>query len=1278
MASETPVEAGAPNLNLTPEEKRVYGQLFRQADTDGVGVVTGEVAVKFFEKTRLDSRVLGEVSQYTGLFERQALQNGNMLPGEAAKQIFEKSGLPNDVLGRIWMLADTEQRGALVQTEFVIAMHLLTSVKTGALRALPNILPAALYEAATRRGSNAGAGIPRQGSPTTAGTTPPISAVPRQLTGQGQIPQMRTGSPLGRPPLSSQTTGDWLVTPADKGRFDQLYDELDKTKKGFITGEEAVPFFSQSNLSEDALAQIWDLADVHSEGRLTRDEFAVAMYLIRQQRTKRDGSALPTTLPANLIPPSLRTPQQQQQSQQQQQQARPRTANSASAFDPPPAARPPPPQQKPSAMDDLFGLDDIHPPAPAQVPVRTGGSAPGDPFASSLSLSPKAPSSPARPSPSASTFRPFVPSSSFGRGLTTQATGGSNTSASAKPAAIEDDLLGDAEPEVSKKLTSETTELANLSNQIGSLTKQVQDVQGQRTGIQNELTQSSAQKKNFEQRLTQLRAMYEKEAQDVRALETQLTTSKNETKKLQGEFAMVDASYQELQNQHRQLLGALQADQQENAALKEKIRAANAEVAQLKPQIEKLKSDARQQKGLVAINRKQLATNEGERDKLKGEVEDLTRSNEELARQASQVSISATNSPPPPPPAQVASPALSTASANNPFFRRTGSTDITSTFSPPIRSFTDRAFDDVFGPGPAGAGGNASAAAAAIFKQNTGASTGSAASFATPASTSPNASRQPTVAGDQQQQQQPTTLAEAGRSNSGFPHFVDAAESLSTSRQVSPALSRTETANQETLAASPLEPAQTGHSLAASGSGSRPASPASATEGRPAFGSISEETGKPSAAAVPASAAAAAAASSGGKEADPFAVDQDKAKEDFESAFASFKQARAGPTAATSSNDTAKAFSTFSSEFPPISELERDESDSESERGGFDDDFAPASPPPKHVVEKSIGSRSASPVVPKTLPDAAAASPEPAVSDKPATSPSHLNNLSSSNINDIFGSSSAAAAPTAAPATAKSPAPFDDLDDDFEGLEDAKEGSADDDFATISRSGLDDFNPVFDSSPPPSQAKSDATHPGAGLGGGTNTTSFGTESSFDFGSLSGTSAAGSTAGASATPAAASASTAAAAGPSGTGAPAVNQTKAATGPAESASSPSTSHDWDALFAGLDSATTPTASSQTLATSLDNDQATGAAIGTATTTGAATTTSATTAADGGETAGGESRPNAPGRALTEEGEHDDPILKNLTGMGYSRKEALAALEKYDYNLERVVILSPVGSG
>ncbi|KAK3990750.1 tubulin alpha chain [Cladorrhinum sp. PSN332] len=1258
MAESSSVDAGAPNLNLTAEEKRIYGQLFRAADTDVVGVVTGEVAVKFFEKTRLDLRVLGEiwhiadkenrgfltpagfgivlrlighaqagreptaelalqpgpiplfdgftptpappppppppgppplsaqttgapvppgapirippltpekVAQYASLFERQPLQAGGMLPGDQAKQIFEKSGLPNEILGRIWMLADTEQRGALVLTEFVIAMHLLTSMKTGALRGLPNILPAALYEAATRR-APAGASIPRQQSPTTA--TPPISAVPRQLTGPAPIQAMRTGSPLGRPPIVAQTTGDWLVTPQDKVRFDQLYEELDKSKKGFITGEEAVTFFSQSNLSEDALAQIWDLADIRSEGCLTRDEFAVAMYLIRQQRSSKPGvSALPTTLPPNLIPPSMRAPVVVAATA-----VRPQTATGASAFDPPPR-----PQPKPSALDDLFGLDDPQPPtAPAQIALPTGGSVGADPFATGMS--PQAPASPARPSPSTSTFKPFIPSSSFGRGLTAQPTGGSNASATSLPLArppaptFEDDLLGDNEPEVSKSFSSETTELANLSNQIGSLTKQVQDVQGQRTATQNELNQTNTQKKNFEHRLAQLRALYEKEAQDVRSLETQLTVSKNETKKLQAEFAMIDASYQDLQNQHRTVIAALQSDQQENASLKEKIRTVNAEIAQLKPQIEKLKSEARQQKGLVAINKKQLATNEGERDRLKGEAEDLTKTNEELARQISHTGSPVQN--------QVSSPALSTTSANNPFFRRAGSTDTGAAFSPPIRSFSDKTFDDVFGP----------------------------AATEAPRSASPNVTR---AATEHLEQKQPSfSPLPFGNSDS----------------------SRTEI-SQEPLpkrVASPVESALTDLSLG-SGSGSeapRLRAPSATSETKPtisAFGTSSEETNN------------RPATSAGG---DPFsALDQQKAKDDFESAFASFKQAK-GP--APTPADTAKAFTTFNSEFPPISELERDDdSDTESEGNGFDDDFTSASPAPK-PAEKSAESRSTSPVLskspqpefatvapaagPAATPEQSAArydqrrfvsfSPKPTLhqyeetdtisSEKtaaPTTSSTNLSNLSSSNVDAIFGSALSTPAPaangrpnTAATAAAAPAAPknaFDDDDDDFEGLEDAKEGSADDDFANISRSGLDDFNPVFDSSPPPSQPKSDSVATSA---------PFGTESSFDFASLSTTSAANSTAG--------------------------------PGPVSKAEG----QDWDAIFAGLDE--TPTASSVTLASG-----------------------------DGSAKEGGASaRPNAPGRALTEEGEHDDPILKNLTSMGYSRKDALAALEKYDYNLER----------
>ncbi|GJN84947.1 hypothetical protein PLIIFM63780_008511 [Purpureocillium lilacinum] len=1221
MSAETGADSAAPNLNLTPEEKRVYGDLFKQADPENLRVVTGDAAVTFFDKTRLDSRVLGEiwqiadkenrgfltpvgfgivlrliahaqagreprpdlafqpaplprfegmqvpaaaasptlqaqgtgggvrippltpdkVAQYTSLFERQSLQ-GNMLAGDQARQIFDKSGMPNETLGRIWALADTEQRGALVLAEFIIAMHLLTSMKTGALRALPTVLPAGLYEAATQRGSISG---PRQ-SPTNTG----LSAIPRQLSGTAQP---RTGSPLGRTSQSAGAAGnDWLITPADKERFDQLYATLDKTKKGFITGDEAVPFFSQSNLSEEVLAQIWDLADFNSQGTLNPEAFAVAMYLIRQQRSGR-SAPLPSTLPANLIPPSMRS--------------QPRPAAASSAFDPPPMTQAPPPQPK-SALEDLFGLDSGSsspaPAAPIQTTMSTGGSNANDPFAGGSAV--LSPSSPVRGSAPTSTFKPFVPSSSFGRGLTVQTTGD-------KPGARQsDDLLDDHDPEASKKISGETTELANLSNQIGSLSKEMQDVQSKRTTIQNDLNQSNSQKQNFEQRLAQLRTLYEKEAEDTRALEEQLRKSRSETQKLQGECMTLEGQYRDAQAQHQQTLTAYQADQQENTKLRERIRVVNGEIAQLKPQIEKLKSDARQQKGLVAINKKQLATTEGERDKLKTEAEDLTKANEEASRHIDSSSPVSTS-------AQVASPALSSSSANNPFFKRTASTDIMGAFSPPApRGVTDKSFDDVFGPSFPPVPTSTSPPPAMAFKQqNTGNSVASGASYNT-ASSTPQISRQGTLAAE------PPAPPESRQISSSFLPFPDHTESLSSSRQVSPPASRAE-GSVAGSASTPLagETASTGNAQAASTSDNEdktePSSPA------PASGEAK--------AAIAGEIAPKTATSPGPM--DFGNTDQAKAKADFDNAFAAFTSSNKSQT--SNGADGAKAQSAFDSEFPPISELERDdESDSDSERGGFDDDFTPTSP--KHKADTKTAGPEPTPEA-KQVDATAAKEPteglnrvseqpsSPATitdTDTPAAKPAPTANDIA---DDIFGSSTPAQAPpSSAPTNTVAKGAFDDLDDDFEGLEDAKEGSADDDFANISR---DDFNPVFDSSPPASQTKSEST-------------AFGNESSFDF--VPSHSATGPTAGVGGA-----------------------QQKAVD-----------SHDWDAIFAGLDSPSTvtPPGVSNAGATATDDKK--------------------------------DSRPSAPGRALTDQGEHDDPILKNLTGMGYSRADAVAALEKYDYNLER----------
>ncbi|KAK5122823.1 hypothetical protein LTR85_003738 [Meristemomyces frigidus] len=744
-------ELNQPILNLTEQEKRAFGYLFNQADSDQLGVVTGERAVAFFERTKVSPNVLGEiwqiadtenrglltkpgfcmvlrlighyqagrvpsaelafkpapvpkfeglqipgvgpappppqqaipsptmggfpanalqpqlsgqgpirvpaldpqkVQQYAGLFERSGAQHG-MLDGATAKSIFERAGLPNEVLGKIWTLSDREQRGALDQTEFIVAMHLLTSMKTRTMVALPNTLPPGLYEAAARRG------VP--GPPSRQGTGPPV--IPRQFTGGSAGASARAQSPLARPPgyatpppQHAQTTGTpWLITQQEKAKYDQFFATIDTAGRGIISGEQAVHFFSDSRLPEDTLATIWDLADINSEGQLNKDEFAVAMYLIRQQRSP-NPAPLPAFLPTALVPPSMR------QQQQSAQSTAPTFDNAANTSNLPK-----------SATEDLFGLDEPSPPQPQQPqpapfqPQTTGlqaqttaASANRDPFGGSVPGSPSSPQRfqppPQQPGPS-TIFKPFMPTSAFGASIAQQHTGGSTTSSQGQArgfpqqqpvspshlqqASAMDDLLGDndAHAEESSKLTNETTELANMSNQIGNLRSQMEQTQSKKTATQADLTATNNQKRDLELRLQQFRSQYETEVRTVKELETQLTTSRESTKKLGQDLAMLEGMYQDLQTQHGTVAQALQADQAENASLKQKISQINAEVARLKPEIEKMKMEARQQKGLVSINRKQLATSEGERDRLQGEkggLEKEVAEREEQARLAAQ------------------------------------------------------------------------------------------------------------------------------------------------------------------------------------------------------------------------------------------------------------------------------------------------------------------------------------------------------------------------------------------------------------------------------------------------------------------------------------------------------------------------------------------------------------------------------------------------------------------------------------------------------------------
>ncbi|KAH6313414.1 hypothetical protein HBI38_156800 [Parastagonospora nodorum] len=1394
-------ELNQPILNLTPDEKRIFQFLFQQADTEKLGVITGEIAVKFFERTKLAPAVLGEIwqiadtenrglltmagfcqvlrlighyqagrdpapelafrpaplpkfeglnipaapsaapsfspqatgsiqpqmsgngpirvpplvpakaAEYAGLFEKSGAVNG-VLSGENAKEIFEKARLPNEVLGRIWNLSDTEQRGALNVTEFIIAMHLLASYRTGNMKALPNALPPGLYEAASRRGQ----------LPPPPGR-PDQSTIPRQFSGQNAP---RQGSPLARPPFgapppAAQPTGsDWLISPQEKSSYDNLFKGVDTTGRGFITGDQAVRFFSDSGLPEDVLAGIWDLADINSEGQLSRDEFSVAMYLIRQQRK---GDALPTTLPPSLIPPSLRT-----------------AANQAVPV--PAQAAPPAPQPK-SAADDLFGLDAFTAPtaAPAQAPQSTGGSASfsrpfdNDPFASKAA-SPTSPH-PFQPSPRnpASTFKPFMPSSSFGQTLTSHSTGQSGTSQSRAPPSAMDDLLGgETDAEINKKLTQDSTELANMSNQMTTLRTQMQEVSNKKVTTASDLNSVNTQKRDLEIRLTQFKNQYEQEVKAVKELEERLASSRNETRKLQQDLAMIEGTIQDLQNQHRQVGGALEADQRENSNLKERIRQINVEIGQLRPQLDKMRNEARQQKGMVAINKKQLTTNEGEREKLKSEINELSRAPEDGVRSPQAQTPS------------VVSPAASvTSQSTNPFFRKSPAPVTENTMSPSgfARDGPHKDFDSVFGAfGPP-----QSAAPSVSFRpdsQNQGA-------FSAPSGQSvrssegpdvPTPSTSPPLSSYQESPRgaEPPAPPESRQFASAFLPLRDAvprSDSFSSSVKVSapgsrhgvpgtetptiskaspastpvaekPSIERADTSRTETDNFNPSLFDRTFSTASPVASVTSDAQRSTRPEERnnyPSFGPPSQVT-QDLPGAFPRDTASPlqqmqtgesnlSGASKNTNRADPFGSASGEqprvgGKVDFDAAFAGFGPNRQN-SASVSSNGPIDNSNRFNKEFPPIEDLAHDDDSDSNDGRGFDDNFTSASPHQKRTsagpdavsqparpgtasttddlysrpapasrLDSTLsdlptpGAQKSPPSYESTVPQRSGSNqfppefggllPSRDVPGSPTTSqgPEKSYNPSGGHGAALFGGPQSKSVTTSPPPldtpsstvpsdayhsavsygtseTNKGPTPpanvpqlgrsafNNDFDAGFDDLTEAKEDDkTDDDFMFSSQrsDGLDEFNPVFDS-PAASKSNTMASQQ-------TPTGKQRADDSFsDFEHLS----------------------------QHFGQPQAPQPS------------SSNQDWDAIFSNLESSSTDKNSQQastefgksSVFDTLDKEEA------------AASSSLA---------------PQMPqlGRAISTGTEHDDPILKKLTGMGYARNDALDALEKFDYDINK----------
>lgn len=128
---------------------------------------------------------------------------------------------------------------------------------------------------------------------------PPMPRMPQQPLVQSLISTdflIQTATPIPAPV-------DWVVSANDRARFDAMFTRSDLDNDGLVSGVEIKDVFLQSGIPNLCLAQIWALCDTNQSGKLTSEQFALAMWMVER---KRNGIEPPECLAPNMIPPSLR------------------------------------------------------------------------------------------------------------------------------------------------------------------------------------------------------------------------------------------------------------------------------------------------------------------------------------------------------------------------------------------------------------------------------------------------------------------------------------------------------------------------------------------------------------------------------------------------------------------------------------------------------------------------------------------------------------------------------------------------------------------------------------------------------------------------------------------------------------------------------------------------------------------------------------------------------------------------------------------------------------
>ena len=165
----------------------------------------------------------------------------------------------------------------------------------------------------------------------------------------------------------------------------------------------------------------------------------------------------------------------------------------------------------------------------------------------------------------------------------------------------------------------QSAEIGNLKNQLQSTKRSLTAAREERLTLEQTLADQASQLSSIQTQLSSAKAAYETETNLLATFKERHSTQVADIQNTRKELIGAESDLSAIRVEKAEIEGAFLRDKEEARELHKRMIETGKQAEALKADVERLKKEAKQQKGLLAIARKQLSTKESEKAKTERE-----------------------------------------------------------------------------------------------------------------------------------------------------------------------------------------------------------------------------------------------------------------------------------------------------------------------------------------------------------------------------------------------------------------------------------------------------------------------------------------------------------------------------------------------------------------------------------------------------------------------------------------------------------------------------------